>query len=165
MPAHDRGSTKLDAYLVRILAAVVRRAKEGELRVKVEDVDAIDEGCILVKDFDSTTGELIFRTGSRYNEVYKVLPEVPCQTKTTTILGSSPSPPATPMASPSPSESAGDPEEQIRRSRERLASTLKTNEELAQMEKQYLQRRVAAQVRQELKQRSTEQQGLFPNQQ
>lgn len=164
MPAHDRGNAKLEAYLVRILAAIVKNAG-GELRVKASEVDVIDERTILVKDYDSDAQELVFRCGSAFNEVYRVSPEAPlCQTMKSSLspVSGTASIPSRPESSPSEStKEDAQRDQEIRSTQDRLMSTLKTNADLADMEKKYLQRRVAAQVREEMKRRA--QSELFPN--
>lgn len=169
MPAHDRGATRLDAYLIRILAAVVKRTKDGELRLPAEAIDGIDENCIVIKDFDSKTGDLVFRTGSRFNEVYRVTPEVPAwQTKPTTSrnLSEIPEPirPGTAEEDPRVQRTNPNLAQEMREREERLAATLKTNEDLANLEKKFLQQRVAAQVRQELRRQSHQQELMFQKQ-
>jgi|HubBroStandDraft_2_1064218.scaffolds.fasta_scaffold00006_19 hypothetical protein len=75
MSAYNRGELSLEAYLVRILAALCRQ-NGGELRIKGELVDAINEPTTLLKDWDSKTQELVLRThmGS-FGEVFRVVPE------------------------------------------------------------------------------------------
>jgi len=65
----------LEAYLVRILAALCRQAG-GELRIKGELVDAINEPTTLLKDWDTRTQELVLRTHmGTFGEVFRVVPE------------------------------------------------------------------------------------------
>jgi hypothetical protein len=61
--------------LVRVLAAMCRQ-NGGELRIKGELVDAINEPTTLLKDWDSKSQELVLRThmGS-FGEVFRVVPE------------------------------------------------------------------------------------------
>lgn len=75
MSAYNRGELSLEAYLVRILAALCRQ-NGGELRIKGELVDAINEPTTLLKDWDTRTQELVLRThmGS-FGEVFRVVPE------------------------------------------------------------------------------------------
>jgi hypothetical protein len=75
LSAYNRGELSLEAYLVRILAALCRQSG-GELRIKGELVDAINEPTTLLKDWDSRTQELVLRThmGS-FGEVFRVVPE------------------------------------------------------------------------------------------
>lgn len=75
MSAYNRGELSLEAYLVRILAALCRQ-NGGELRIKGELVDAINEPTTLLKDWDGSKQELVLRThmGS-FGEVFRVVPE------------------------------------------------------------------------------------------
>jgi hypothetical protein len=75
LSAYNRGELSLEAYLVRILAALCRQ-NGGELRIKGELVDAINEPTTLLKDWDSRAQELVLRThmGS-FGEVFRVVPE------------------------------------------------------------------------------------------
>lgn len=75
MSAYNRGELSLEAYLVRILAALCRQSG-GEIRIKGELVDAINEPTTLLKDWDTHTQELVLRThmGS-FGEVFRVVPE------------------------------------------------------------------------------------------
>jgi hypothetical protein len=75
LSAYNRGELSLEAYLVRILAALCRQ-NGGELRIKGELVDAINEPTTLLKDWDTRTQELVLRThmGS-FGEVFRVVPE------------------------------------------------------------------------------------------
>jgi hypothetical protein len=75
LSAYNRGELSLEAYLVRILAALCRQ-NGGELRIKGELVDAINEPTTLLKDWDTHTQELVLRThmGS-FGEVFRVVPE------------------------------------------------------------------------------------------
>jgi hypothetical protein len=77
MSAYDRGSLSVDAYLVRLLAAIVRQAG-GELRVKGELIDRINEPTTLIKEWDCKTQELVLRAGMHsFTEVFRVVPEKP----------------------------------------------------------------------------------------
>jgi hypothetical protein len=75
MSAYDRGSLSIEAYLVRVIAALCRQAG-GELRVKGELVDTVGEATALLKWWDSTKQELVLTTtqGS-FGEVFRVVPE------------------------------------------------------------------------------------------
>ena len=75
MPAYNRGEASLESYLVKIIAALCRE-HGGELRVKGELIDVIDQPVTLLKSWDSHTQELVLRTtmGS-FTEVYRVIPE------------------------------------------------------------------------------------------
>lgn len=75
MSAYQRGELSIEAYLVRILAGVVRQAG-GELRVKGEAVDTVGEPTALLKEWDQKTQEIVLRTGvGSFTEVFKVIPE------------------------------------------------------------------------------------------
>ena len=74
MSAHERRpDQRLDAYLCRVLLALVRQSPEGELRIKESTIE-IDTRQLLVRDFDPATAELVFRAGSRYAEPIWVEP-------------------------------------------------------------------------------------------
>lgn len=75
MPAYDRGNSSVEAYLVRILAALVRQ-NGGELRVKGELIDGGLDATYLLKEWDNTKGELVLRAGMhQFSEVFRVNPE------------------------------------------------------------------------------------------
>jgi hypothetical protein len=75
LSAYNRGELSLEAYLVRILAALCRQ-NGGELRIKGELVDAINEPTTLLKDWDTRTQELVLRTHmGTFGEVFRVVPE------------------------------------------------------------------------------------------
>jgi hypothetical protein len=75
LSAYNRGELSLEAYLVRILAALCRQ-NGGELRIKGELVDAINEPTTLLKDWDSSKQELVLRTHlGTFGEVFRVIPE------------------------------------------------------------------------------------------
>jgi hypothetical protein len=75
MPAYNRGEASLESYLVKIIAALCRE-HGGEIRVKGELIDVIDQPVTLLKSWDSASQELVLRTtmGS-FTEVYRVIPE------------------------------------------------------------------------------------------
>jgi hypothetical protein len=75
MPAYNRGEASLESYLVKIIAALCRE-RGGEIRVKGELIDVIDQPVTLLKSWDSSSQELVLRTtmGS-FTEVYRVIPE------------------------------------------------------------------------------------------
>ena len=75
MPAYNRGEASLESYLVKIIAALCRE-RGGEIRVKGELIDVIDQPVTLLKSWDTSTQELVLRTtmGS-FTEVYRVIPE------------------------------------------------------------------------------------------
>jgi hypothetical protein len=75
MPAYVRGELGVEAYLVRILTAIVR-ANGGEFRVKGELIDTPTEPTALIKEWDARTQELVLRAGNgSFVEVYRVTPE------------------------------------------------------------------------------------------
>ena len=75
MSAYDRGNLSPEAYLVRILAGIVRQSG-GELRVKGEQVDTIGEPTVLIKEWDPIKQELVLRAGMfKFTEVFRVNPE------------------------------------------------------------------------------------------
>ncbi len=75
MSAYNRDGLSLDAYLVRIIAALCK-ANGGELRVRGELVDAVGESTVLLKAWDSAKQELVLTvTMGTFGEVFKVVPE------------------------------------------------------------------------------------------
>ena len=75
MSAYDRGNLSVEAYLVRILAGIVRQMG-GEMRIKGEYIDHIGEATTLIKEWDSTKQELVLRAGMHeFSEVFRVNPE------------------------------------------------------------------------------------------
>jgi len=75
MSAYNRDGLSLEAYLVRILAALCRQAG-GEIRIKGELIDVISEPTTLLKDWDSSKQELVLRTHmGQFGEVFRVVPE------------------------------------------------------------------------------------------
>jgi ABC-type antimicrobial peptide transport system ATPase subunit len=75
MSAYDRGNLSPEAYLVRILAGIVRQSG-GEVRIKAELIDHIGEATFLIKEWDSHTQELVLRAGMhQFSEVFRVNPE------------------------------------------------------------------------------------------
>lgn len=131
MSAYNRGELSLEAYLVRILAALCRQ-NGGELRIKGELVDAINEPTTLLKDWDSSKQELVLRTHlGTFGEVFRVIPE----------------------KQPTKEVIAADP---IRKHQEEIpfqpppkGSTL-DDEKLASMEKTLQKRRIASLLKDEL---------------
>jgi hypothetical protein len=137
MSAYNRGELSLEAYLVRILAALCRQ-NGGELRIKGELVDAINEPTTLLKDWDGHTQELVLRThmGS-FGEVFRVIPE---KQPTKEVIAADPirtqqEQPLTLPFNPPPKRSA------------------LSDEKLAEMETILTKRRVASMLKDELKQR------------
>jgi hypothetical protein len=79
LPAYTRGNLGVEAYLVRLLAAIVRQAG-GELRVRGDLVDAVGEPTALIKEWDSRTQEIVLKAGMHsFTEVYRVIPEKQAQ--------------------------------------------------------------------------------------
>lgn len=75
MSAYNRDGLSIEAYLVRIIAALCRQAG-GELRVKGELVDTVGEATALLKAWDSTKQELVLTTAmGSFGEVFRVVPE------------------------------------------------------------------------------------------
>lgn len=75
MSAYNRAELSVEAYLVRILAALCRQSG-GELRVKGELVDMIGESTTLTKYWDSEKQEVVIRASlGMFTEVFRVIPE------------------------------------------------------------------------------------------
>lgn len=135
MSAYNRGELSLEAYLVRILAALCRQ-HGGELRIKGELVDAINEPTTLLKDWDTHTQELVLRTHmGTFGEVFRVMPE----------------------KQPTREVIAADP---LRKEREAEQPTLfpskgstLDDEKLQKLERDLLKRRVASMMAEDLKRR------------
>jgi hypothetical protein len=151
MPAHDRSGMRVDAYVCRILAAIIRKSKTGEIRISGADVDAIDEKVLILKDWSTETQEVVLRLGSPFHEIYQVLPEAPKQwtQPTTSQTRHSSVADANPEGQPSTNGAAKEAEQ-------KLASTIKTNQELAQIEADFRRRQILRMMRQEKEQRQTE---------
>ena len=134
MSAYNRDGLSLEAYLVRILAALCRQAG-GELRIKGELIDVITEPTTLLKDWDSRTQELVLRThmGS-FGEVFRVVPE---KQPTKEVIA------ADPLRKEKPEEpNLFNPK----------GSTL-DDEKLTDLERALTKRRVAAMISEDLKRR------------
>jgi hypothetical protein len=75
MPAYNRGEASLEAYLVKIIAALCRQ-NGGELRIRGDQIDVIDQSVTLLKDWDSKKQELVLRTHmGGFGEVFIARPE------------------------------------------------------------------------------------------
>ena len=75
MSAYNRGELSIEAYLVRVLAALCRQ-NGGEVRIKGELIDTIGEATTLTKYWDSTKQELVLQaTLGMFGEVFRVVPE------------------------------------------------------------------------------------------
>jgi hypothetical protein len=73
--AYNRAELSVEAYLVRILAALCRQ-NGGEVRVKGELIDLIGESTCLVKAWDATKQELVISASmGMFTEVFRVIPE------------------------------------------------------------------------------------------
>jgi hypothetical protein len=137
LSAYNRGELSLEAYLVRILAALCRQ-NGGELRIKGELVDAINEPTTLLKDWDSSKQELVLRTHlGTFGEVFRVIPE---KQPTKEVIA----------ADPIRKEK---PEEPMLFNQK--TSTLDDGK-LAEIEKTLTKRRIASMLKDELRQRKPE---------
>jgi hypothetical protein len=136
--AYNRGDLSVEAYLVRLLAALCRQAG-GELRVRGELVDAVGEATALLKSWDPKTQEVVLTTtlGS-YGEVFRVVPEKQA-TAPQRIALSVPLPPDADSPAPPPPRSS--------------ASLLDESERLAALEIKLKKRRVASMLADELARR------------
>ncbi len=134
MPAYNRGDASLESYLVKIIAALCRQAG-GEIRIRGDLVDVIDQPVTLLKDWDTRTQELVLRThlGS-FGEVFRAIPE---KQPTKEVIAADPlkANHEQPMPLPLPKRSA------------------LSDEQLAAMEKTLQKRRVASLLADEMRQR------------
>lgn len=143
MSAYQRGELSVDAYLVRILAALCRQ-NGGELRVKGELVDTVGDATALLKSWDSAKQELVLTVNmGSFGEVYRVVPErqTPKQ--------------AVPITAPSNGQTF-DPLDKLftpepRKEPPRVASTLDDTERLSKLESALQKRRIARLFEEELK--------------
>ena len=135
MPAYNRGQASLESYLVKIIAALCRQAG-GEIRIRGDLIDMIDQPVTLLKDWDSKTQELVLKThlGS-FGEVFRAIPEAQ---PTKEVIAADPIRKQTEQPMTLPFNPSG--------------STL-DNEKLADMEKTLQKRRIAAMLGDELKRR------------
>lgn len=75
MSAYSRGDLSIEAYLVRIIAALCRQ-NGGEVRVKGELVDTVGDATALLKSWDSAKQELVLTVNmGSFGEVFRVIPE------------------------------------------------------------------------------------------
>lgn len=75
MSAYNRDGLSIEAYLVRIIAALCRQSG-GELRVKGELIDTVAEATALLKSWDSAKQELVLTVSlGTFGEVFRVVPE------------------------------------------------------------------------------------------
>jgi hypothetical protein len=134
MPAYSRGNASLESYLVKIIAALCKQ-NGGSIRVKGELVDVIDHPVTLLKEWDSSTQELVLRTHTgSFGEVFRAIPE----------------------AQPTKEVIAADPiRKQVPEEPNLFApkgSTLDDNK-LTELERQLTKRRVASMISEDLKKR------------
>lgn len=144
MPAYSRGDLSVEAYLVRIIAALCRQ-NGGELRVKGELVDTVGEATALLKAWDPTKQELVLTTAmGTFGEVFRVVPEK--QAGAQTVITQKPADPLTKLF-----QDGSEPEKEPRRA----TSTLDNPEKLKELESRLLKRRVASMLQDELNRRRT----------
>lgn len=75
MSAYNRDGLSIEAYLVRVIAALCRQ-NGGELRIKGELIDTVGEATALLKSWDSTKQELVLTVSlGTFGEVFRVVPE------------------------------------------------------------------------------------------
>jgi hypothetical protein len=75
MSAYSRGDASLENYLVKIIAALCKM-NGGQLRLKGELVDMIDQSVMLMKHWDSLSQELVLTTNTgSFPEVFIARPE------------------------------------------------------------------------------------------
>jgi hypothetical protein len=75
MSAYNRDGLSVEAYLVRVLAAICRQ-NGGAIRVKGELIDTVGEATALLKSWDSKTQELVLTVSmGTFGEVFRVGPE------------------------------------------------------------------------------------------
>jgi len=147
MSAYNRDGLSVDAYLVRILAALCRQAG-GELRVKGELVDAVGEATALLKSWDSTKQELVLMVNmGSFGEVYRVVPERQTQKEPVPMR---PAPingqtfdPLDKLFTPTPPEPS--------REHPRAGSTLDDTERLSKLESALQKRRIARLFEEEMR--------------
>lgn len=134
MPAYSRGNASLESYLVKIIAALCRQAG-GEIRIRGDMIDVIDQPVTLLKDWDTKTQELVLRThlGS-FGEVFRAVPELQ---PTKEVIAADPIRKAEEQATLFPSSKG---------------STL-DDEKLQKLERDLTKRRVASMISEDLKRR------------
>lgn len=141
MTAYARGDISVEAYLVRIIAAICRE-HGGSVRVKGELIDTVGEATALLKSWDSKTQELVLTVNmGTFGEVFRVVPEKQTQGAFTFQR---PEPPAPDPEAP--------PE-----IRSRTGSTLLDDAKLAALEKKLTKRRLAVMLAEEMKNRGAQQ--------
>jgi hypothetical protein len=143
VPAYAKGELSLDAYLVRILAALCKQSG-GELRIKGELVDAAGEATTLLKSWDSTKQEVVLTVSmGTFSEVFRVVAE---KQPAKTVITAAQTPERT-EETPAPT---------------RVGSTLLNEERLTHLESILQKRRIASMLNAELKQRRQAPQGETP---
>lgn len=136
MTAYARGELSIEAYLVRIIAAICRQ-NGGETRVKGELIDTVGEATALLKSWDSKTQELVLTVNmGTFGEVFKVVPEKQNQNSFVFPKAESPS------------------QEDSQNPAKRAGSTLLDDQKFIDLEKKLTKRRVAAMLADELKNRN-----------
>ena len=146
MSAYNRDGLSIEAYLVRIIAALCRQAG-GELRVKGELVDSVGDATALLKSWDSAKQELVLTVNmGSFGEVFRVIPErqtakqpVPISTPTNGQTFD----PLDKLFTPTPPEPS--------REHPRAASTLDDTERLSKLESTLQKRRIARLFEEEMR--------------
>ncbi len=142
MSAYSRDGLSVEAYLARLLTAIIRQAG-GELRIKGEIVDMVGEPTAFIKEWDKEKQEVVLRCGvGSFVETFRVVPEKPAGAQV-----------AIPAQAPSAAAQIVDPLVNLFRDRSappdtqpedkpRTTSTL-DNEKLVNLENNLRKRRVA----------------------
>ncbi len=82
MSAYSRDGLSVEAYLARLLTAIIRQSG-GELRVKGETVDQVGEPTAFIKEWDKEKQEVVLRCGiGTFVETFRVVPEKPTGAQT-----------------------------------------------------------------------------------
>jgi hypothetical protein len=77
MSAYSRDGLSVEAYLARLLTAIIRQ-NGGELRIKGEIVDMVGEPTAFIKEWDKEKQEVVLRCGvGSFVETFRVVPEKP----------------------------------------------------------------------------------------
>lgn len=133
MPAYNKGNLSIEAYLVRVLAALCRQ-NGGELRIKGELVDTVGEATALMKSWDTVKQELVLTVSmGSFSEVFRVVPER--QTSPQLVL------PNIPTEQPEPTKDQPS----------RVGSTFLDDDKLNTLEKKLQKRRIASMLADEIK--------------
>jgi hypothetical protein len=134
MSAYNRGEITIEAYLVRILAALCRQAG-GELRVKGELIDTVGEATALLKSWDTAKQELVLTVSlGTFGEVFRVVPEK--QTAGQVVIR--------PAMEPEPMKPANG-------TAARSTSTIDDDAKLIELESKLRKRRIAAMLQDEMR--------------